>query len=1070
MAEEGTTSTLVFCLALLLLGVGAARAAESSDPWLPLAPEGEQPTELHGAWENPATGHWIHFSSDGTEVVHVLGDLCLRDPGLVPPFSLYRLSPNRSELELHYFDYRRWPQLLQAPQVYESRRRFPESCGLDSTTAVYSPSEVFDLAVASFDRFYAVFEDRDFRWSEHKATFFERARGLENDDQLFDLLVDLLRPLNDGHVNLTLADRSFNAGRPALRQRLARHWSETQTDLDEGAWVSSWHRAVLASVHEVLDEGSLRSGAAGALDWGTIDQTVGYVRIHRFGGFTEEPASRGEQYAKLEAALRTLRADLEETTHWIVDVAMNGGGSDAAALLVTSHLAARERHVLSYETRGGRRQDVRVKPATPGNARPVFLLTSEITASAAESFVLMLRALPHVTHVGGTTRGGLSSLLPKPLPNGSRITISYQRVLDSEGRAYEGRGIPPEREIELFPDDDLHGSFAKAVGALGHELAREAGATALPLIPAPVELEQLDGSFVLSERPRVVFSPEARNAAEAFDREVESDLQVDPALQADSPPPNRSIRFLVDPSIEEREGAYQLEVRPDSVDIRSATGSGAFNGAQTLLQLLPEDGSSKIEALRIVDAPRFAWRGLMLDSARHFFTVEEVKGLLDQMAAYKFNVFHWHLTDDQGWRIEILSRPRLTEIGAWRVPREGIWWFRDPPQEGEAATYGGFYSQDQIREVVAYAAARNIMVVPEIDVPGHSMAALAAYPELSTTGGPFQVTPGSLFYNDIENTLDPSNPETYRFLEDVISEVADLFPGPYIHVGGDECTKVFWAESSQCRALMEREGLEDLEQLQSYFIRRVAGIVHSHGKRLIGWDEILEGGLAEGAIVMSWRGTEGGVKAATMGHPVIMTPSPAYYLDLYQGHPSIEPATYGMARLIDTYQFDPSLPEDLDPSLLMGIQGNLWSEEIPNFRHLQYMAWPRALAIAETAWTPAERTRNWPDFVRRVEHHFERFDARDWNYARSIYDPAVRYEEDESGQGWIRLTTEIEGLTIHYTFDDTEPDHHYPAYGGPLRVPRNAFSLRTRTYRNGEPIGRLTDIRLSEIEKEKKTP
>jgi hexosaminidase len=286
-------------------------------------------------------------------------------------------------------------------------------------------------------------------------------------------------------------------------------------------------------------------------------------------------------------------------------------------------------------------------------------------------------------------------------------------------------------------------------------------------------------------------------------------------------------------------------------------------------------------------------------------------------------------------------------------------------------------------------------------------------------------------------------------------------------MGGDECPKNFWAKDPDCQALMKKEGLNNPDELQSWFVKRVEKIIHSHGKKLMGWDEILEGGLAESATVMSWRGKAGGIAAAKMGRQVVMSPSPAYYLDLYQGHPEIEPATYGMARLKDTYQFDPTLPADVDAKLLLGIQANLWTEEIPTFRHLQYMTWPRAFAVAEEAWSVKADKKDWPAFVKKVEAQFPRFDAMGWNYARSLYDPAVSFSADKKS---IVLTPEIDGLQIHYTFDDAEPDASYPVYQGPLPIPQGASHLRTRTYRDGKPIGRLTLITIANIAKDKRTP
>ncbi len=516
-------------------------------------------------------------------------------------------------------------------------------------------------------------------------------------------------------------------------------------------------------------------------------------------------------------------------------------------------------------------------------------------------------------------------------------------------------------------------------------------------------------------------------------------------------------------------GSYTLRVNDLGVDLIANDSAGVFNGVQSLLQLISNSRPYLFRGAFIVDSPRYYWRGLMLDSSRHFQRVEEVKEFIDLMAHYKFNKFHWHLTDDQGWRIEIKSLPNLTKLGAWRVPREGIWWFRPGPIKGEKATYGGFYTQDEIREVVEYARRRFIEVIPEIDVPGHSLATLTAYPNLGTTDGPFKVNPGSKFYNEIENTLDPSNEESFEFLDKVFKEVAELFPSKYIHVGGDEATTKFWAESRKVKSFMAAEKIANVEVLQSYFIKRVEKILEKYEKRLIGWDEILLGGLAETATVMSWRGKEGGIQAARMGRDVIMSPAPEYYLDVLQGDPSIEPATYSMSRLKDTYSFDPTLPVGVDSTKLLGLQGNLWTEEVPNQRHAQYMTWPRAFAIAEAAWSK-NLDKDWPEFVDRVEAHFTRFDKMDVNYSKAIYDPSLFITTTKDGKKKISMMTELDDLSIHYTFDDAEPDHHYPKYTGSVEVPIGAYAIRMQTYRGGKSVGRTSYSEIHRIGKGKRTP
>jgi len=587
------------------------------------------------------------------------------------------------------------------------------------------------------------------------------------------------------------------------------------------------------------------------------------------------------------------------------------------------------------------------------------------------------------------------------------------------------------------------------------------------IIPQPTSIVTNTESFQLVESSQIRYNSglemEAKLLSESIKRWSGIELSILESREA-----GRGDIFL-HLNASDAERAYSLNVDGSGVMISSGSSAGVFYGSQSLLQLISPTEPNTITGASVRDEPKYSWRGLMLDSSRHFQTVEEVKDFIDLMAHYKFNVFHWHLTDDQGWRIEIDSFPKLTSIGAWRVPREGIWWFRPGPLDGEEATYGGFYTKEEIKEVVAYAAERHVEVVPEVDVPGHSLALLSAYPQLSTTGGPFRVNPGSKFWNVIENTLDPSNPETYMFLDTIFEELSVLFPSEWIHVGGDEATKKFWKESEKVQSYMAEEGIENEEELQSHFIRKVEALLKKRGKKLIGWDEILEGGLAESATVMSWRGKAGGIKAASMGRNVIMSPAPEYYLDVLQGDPSIEPATYSMARLTDTYHFDPTLPDSLEQSRLLGLQGNLWTEEIPNQRHAQYMTWPRAFAISEAAWSVSDK-KEWSGFVARVEDHFMRLDKMGVNYSRSIYDPSLSISEDSTGRQYIQLNHEIPGLSTYYTFDDTEPDQTYPMYKAELKVPIGAYAIRTRTYRDGVVVGRLTYSEIHRIGKGKRIP
>jgi hexosaminidase len=515
---------------------------------------------------------------------------------------------------------------------------------------------------------------------------------------------------------------------------------------------------------------------------------------------------------------------------------------------------------------------------------------------------------------------------------------------------------------------------------------------------------------------------------------------------------------------------YELDVSTRGVRIRAATPAGLFYGVRTLIALLPPEIEGRVTrqipweapAVKISDYPRFAWRGLLLDVSRHFFSKEFLKKHIDQMAKYKLNVIQLHLTDDQGWRVEIKGLPELTRTGAWRVPRLGRWGLREPPREGEPATEGGFYTQDDVREIVAYAKERFVTVLPEIEMPGHAMAALASYPEISCTGGPFRVNPGSDFYRKEDNALCPGNEKTFEFVDRVLSEVAALFPSQYIHIGGDECFKGFWKQCPKCQRRITEEHLKGEDELQSYFIRRVEKILESKGKRLIGWDEILEGGLAPNATVMSWRGTAGGIAAAKMNHQVVMTPNGSTYLDYYQGDPALEPDSFSRLLLSTCYRFEP-VPEDVDPKFILGGQGNLWSEFVPNPRHAEYMTWPRALALAEVLWSPKGK-RDWDGFVNRVERNFERLDAAETNYSRAMYDVAMAPVRTAGGKLAVRMTTELSGCDIYYTFDGTNPDKFLSKYPGEaVEVPADAWFIKAIAYRNGRPCGRLLPLTAKEL-------
>jgi len=604
----------------------------------------------------------------------------------------------------------------------------------------------------------------------------------------------------------------------------------------------------------------------------------------------------------------------------------------------------------------------------------------------------------------------------------------------------------------------------------------------IALIPQPASLSLGSGSFRLPSDLLIMYSPneELKVMALRLSKQLAvagSSIRIQ---EGNAAGPNSILLSLTNDKSLPVEG-YRLNVTTAGISITAKEPAGIFYGLQTFLQLLPKQIESKdatgpgvewvIPAVAIEDHPRFGWRGLMLDVSRHFFTKEQVKQYIDDMVKYKFNVLHWHLTDDQGWRIEIKSLPKLTSVGAWRVDKTGTFNTFSKPAPDEPRTYGGFYTQEDIKEIVQYAKERYVDILPEIDVPGHSLSAIAAYPELTCTPGkyavnsgePFMVWPPSgHFYGLIDNALCPANEKVYEFMDKVFTEVAQLFPFEYIHMGGDETARNFWAKSAAVKALMKKENLKNLDEVQSYFVKRMGKIIESKGKKMIGWDEILQGGLAPGAAVMSWRGMKGGIEAAKMGHEVVMTPTDFVYIDYMQGDAVIEPPVYATLRLKKTYQFEP-VPEGINPSLIKGGQANLWTEQVYNMRHAQYMTWPRAFAVAEALWSPKEK-RNWNDFAGRVEKHFERFDLAKTKYAPSIYDPIFDMTKKDS-QIMVRMIPEIEGLDIHYSFDNSFPDNFYPRYSSPVAVPKDAVTMKVITYRDGKPLGRMMVFTRAELNK-----
>ena len=601
------------------------------------------------------------------------------------------------------------------------------------------------------------------------------------------------------------------------------------------------------------------------------------------------------------------------------------------------------------------------------------------------------------------------------------------------------------------------------------------------LLPAPVSFTKGVGNFKMTGTTAISI-PSSDAGVKKIAEQLVSKISTSTGfnLKVSSAKGTSSITFVKKLIESVGKEGYTLTVTSSNVTIAANNDAGLFYGMQSFLQLLPADIESKTivtgknwiaPACSVTDYPRFGWRGLMFDVSRHFYGVEDVKAFIDQMVKYKYNLLHMHLTDDEGWRIEIKGLPRLTEVGAYNVKKVGYFGTFSAPGPDEPKNYGGFYTQDDIRALVKYAKDRFVDILPEIDVPGHSLAAVVSYPELSCTPGAdkYRVRSGEEIMDWshgappialVDNTLCPANEKVYEFLDKVMTQVAQLFPFEYIHVGGDECPKNYWEKSDAIKALMQKENLKNYEEVQSYFEKRLEKIVESKGKKFMGWDEILEGGLAPSAAVMSWRGMKGGIEAAKIKHDVVMSPTTFAYLDYMQADPVIEPRIYASLRLNKAYQFEP-VPEGVDPKYIKGGQGNLWTEQIYNIRTLQYMLWPRAMAIGEKLWSPKTKT-SWNSFFPRVEKQFDRFNAGEIKYSPAVYDPIFKVSKDADKNVKIEITTEIAGFDIYYSFDNSFPDKYYPKYTGALTPPKDAVQLKVITYRDGKPIGRLNVMPAAE--------
>lgn len=617
----------------------------------------------------------------------------------------------------------------------------------------------------------------------------------------------------------------------------------------------------------------------------------------------------------------------------------------------------------------------------------------------------------------------------------------------------QGRTVVPPR---------LAAALAAVVVALTGGAAAAADGPALT--PRPLSVEARPGSFVLRQGAEIAVpagDAGARAAAERLAALIDGTRGFKLVTAGRGAGRPAAITFVRRPLTAGGAEAYDLEIGPHGAVISAAGDAGLFYGAETLWQLLTPS-AERVKAItvadvKIHDAPRFAWRGLLLDSARHFQSPREVERLIDQMALHKLNVLHWHLSDDQGWRLEIKKFPRLTEVGAWRI-EAGDAGRQIDPETHKPRLYGGFYTQDQVRRIVAYAATRHVEIVPEIDMPGHATAAIAAYPVWASTPNPPALP--SPDWGVLTNLYNPEE-TTIADLQDVLTEVMALFPSRFIHVGGDEAVKAQWKASPEVQARMRALGIKDEAGLQAWFIGRMDAFLTAHGRRLVGWDEILDGGLAPGATVMSWRGIDGAVAAARAGHDTILSPAPTLYLDNRQSGAADEPPGRGyVLGLKQVYDFDPA-PASLTPAEqahILGVQANLWTEHVRTDLRVEHMAFPRAAALAEVAWSPVQG-KDFADFARREAVELDRDHALGFASADSAYVPQLRADTDGPGRARVELSNQIGFGQIRYTLDGSEPTPRSPAFAAAVETPA-PVRLRARTFDGDRAVGSALDRRL----------
>lgn len=576
------------------------------------------------------------------------------------------------------------------------------------------------------------------------------------------------------------------------------------------------------------------------------------------------------------------------------------------------------------------------------------------------------------------------------------------------------------------------------------------------IIPQPVSVQQQPGSFILTGNTAIQYNPQQKDLKKVVDFFNLQIRNITGFVLPVNTIKTTSIQLSIEKLATIGDEGYRMDITSISVTIKANTTAGIVYGIQSLLQTMPAirtNGKLEIPCMSITDYPRFKYRGMHLDVSRHFFGPELIKEYIDLIASYKMNVFHWHLVDDQGWRIEIKKYPMLTSIGAWRVDQtDKIWGSRPQAKPDEKPTYGGYYTQEQIKEIIAYAAQRNVTIIPEIELPGHVASAIASYPKLCCTQQPqLSLTGGN--YRNMSSNYCAGDDSVFYFLENVLTEVINLFPSQYIHIGGDEVDKNPWKKCNRCQARIKKEGLKNEEELQSYFIKRIEKFVNSKHKKIIGWDEILEGGLAPTATVMSWRGEAGGIEAAKMKQDVIMTPGKPVYFDHYQAGPDGEPiAIGGMNTLKNVYDYEP-VPKELnaeDAKYILGAQANLWTEYITTAEHVEYMILPRMPALAEVVWSPKEN-RNWNSFNKRLQNHFKAYGQKGLHYCPGNFTVSIK-PSSQNGKLFVALSSEIRSSEIVYSTDGTEPTLHSNKYNAPFEI-NSTVLLKASIVQNGRIMG-----------------